>query len=155
MVDYLCKLSGTTQIALEALVENDTEKAEQVMASKIRFNGMLKRAHSHLYVVLNTYTADDLELYKILNSSLVNSRRIHVLFRNISRLITKGAPPRRIKGKKKTKQAQRNHPAELAETITTGEGGPGAGILHCLVTGPDYLFNIIYIIRIIYYPAIE
>lgn len=64
-------------------MENDTEKAEQVMASKSRFNGMLERAHSHLYVVLNTHTADDLELYKILNSSIENFRRIHVLFRNI------------------------------------------------------------------------
>ena len=56
---------GTMQIDLEALVENDTgESRAQVMASKSRFIGMLERAYSHLYEVLNMHTTDDLELYK-------------------------------------------------------------------------------------------
>ena len=36
------------QYALEALVEDDVEQAQQVMDSKSRFNRMLERAHSHL-----------------------------------------------------------------------------------------------------------
>jgi Na+/phosphate symporter len=94
------------QYALEALVDNDVEKALQVMDSKSRFNGMLERAHSHLYVVLDTHSADDLEKYKILNSSIENFRRMHVLFRNIARLIIKGAPPKRLKAAQKKNKSK-------------------------------------------------
>jgi phosphate:Na+ symporter len=77
------------QATFEAFVENDVEKAREVIDSKKRFNGMIERARGHLYVQLTSQEPERLGDYKIENSTLENFQRIHNLLRAISKLIVK------------------------------------------------------------------
>ncbi len=75
------------QVTMEALLENDKDKARQVVDSKAHFNGMIEMTRSHLYLRMKSGGYEHLELYKIETSTIENYRRIHNLFRRICKLI--------------------------------------------------------------------
>ena len=77
------------QVTMEALLQNDTQKAQQVINSKAHYNGLIELTRSHLYIQMKSERAEELSLYKIETSTLENYRRIHNLLRRICRLITK------------------------------------------------------------------
>ena len=77
------------QVTMEALLQNDTQKAQQVIDSKAHYNGLIELTRSHLYIQMKSERAEELSLYKIETSTLENYRRIHNLLRRICRLITK------------------------------------------------------------------
>jgi len=77
------------QLTMEALLQNDTQKAQQVIDSKAHYNGLIELTRSHLYIQMKSERAEELSLYKIETSTLENYRRIHNLIRRICRLITK------------------------------------------------------------------
>jgi Na+/phosphate symporter len=81
------ELFQTAQITLEALLENDHAKAQQVIESKLRFYGLIERTRSHLYVRLKTEQPEHLLVYKIEISAMENFKRIYNQLRNICKLI--------------------------------------------------------------------
>ncbi len=81
------ELFQTAQITLEALLENDHTKAQQVIESKLRFYGLIERTRSHLYVRLKTEQPEHLLVYKIEISAMENFKRIYNQLRNICKLI--------------------------------------------------------------------
>ena len=81
------ELFQTAQITLEALLENDHAKAQQVIESKLRFYGLIERTRSHLYVRLTTEQPEHLLVYKIEISAMENFKRIYNQLRNICKLI--------------------------------------------------------------------
>ncbi len=81
------ELFQASQITLEALVENNHDKAQQVIESKLRFYGLIERTRSHLYVRLTTEKPEHLLVYKIEISAIENYKRIHNHLRNICKLI--------------------------------------------------------------------
>ncbi|MDX1698945.1 MAG: Na/Pi symporter, partial [Thiohalobacterales bacterium] len=81
------------ELTLEALLGDDVEKAQQVIESKKRFNGMIEHAHSHLFLELASEKTDRLALYKLTNSTIENFRRLHNLFRRICNLVQKTGLP--------------------------------------------------------------
>jgi phosphate:Na+ symporter len=84
------ELYHAAQVTMEALLENDKDKAQQVIDSKARFNGMIERIRSNLYLRMKSETPEHLALYKIETSTIENFRRIHNLLRRICKLITEG-----------------------------------------------------------------
>ena len=91
--DIYKELYVAGELTLEALLENDADKAQEVIEAKKRFNGMIEHAHSHLYLELASEKTDQLALYKLTNSTIENFRRLHNLFRQICRLIQKTGQP--------------------------------------------------------------
>ncbi|NNJ98060.1 MAG: Na/Pi cotransporter family protein [Gammaproteobacteria bacterium] len=83
------------QLTMEALLEHDAQKAQQVIDAKAHYNGLIESTRSHLYVQMKSETREQLSLYKIETSILENYRRIHNLLRRICGLIIKGTdnPP--------------------------------------------------------------
>ncbi len=81
------ELYQAAQITIEALLENDSKKAKQVINAKPKFNGLVEHARSHLYLRLKTETPEHLIVYKIETSSIENFRQIHNQLRGICRLI--------------------------------------------------------------------
>jgi hypothetical protein len=79
------------QLTMEALLEHDAQKAQQVIDAKAHYNGLIESTRSHLYVQMKSETREQLSLYKIETSILENYRRTHNLLRRICGLIIKGA----------------------------------------------------------------
>ena len=75
------------QLTMEALLENNTDKAREVIDSKAHFNGMIELTRSHLYIRMKSGGYEHLELYKIETSTIENYRRIHNLLRRICKLM--------------------------------------------------------------------
>ncbi len=75
------------QISLEALVENNREKAQIVIDSKAKFRGLIEHTRSHLYIRLTADSPDRLVTYKIESDVVECFSQIHRLFRHIARLI--------------------------------------------------------------------
>ncbi|MBT8130131.1 MAG: Na/Pi cotransporter family protein [Gammaproteobacteria bacterium] len=82
------ELYHAAQVTMEALLENDRDKAQQVIDSKAHFNGMIELTRSNLYVRMKSEKPEHLALYKIEASTIENFRRIHNLLRRICKLIT-------------------------------------------------------------------
>ena len=78
------------QVTMQALLENDAQKGQQVIDAKAHFNGLIERTRSHLYVRMKSERPEQLSLYKIETNTLENYRRIHNLLRRICLLITGG-----------------------------------------------------------------
>ena len=94
------------QTTMEALLENDMEKARQVKKSKSHYNGMIENARSHLYTRVKSGAPQQLSLYKIETSTLENFRRIHNLLRRICNLVIQaGKEKEKEKEKEKDKDA--------------------------------------------------
>lgn len=81
------ELFQASQVTLEALLDNDNDKALQVIESKLRFYGLIERTRSHLYVRLKTEQPEHLLVYKIETSTMENFKRIHNQLRSICKLI--------------------------------------------------------------------
>ena len=77
------------QVTLEAFNDNDIDKAQEVLASKARFSGLIERARSHLYSRLTQESPEHLSVYKIESNSIENFRRIQTMFVRICELIVK------------------------------------------------------------------
>jgi Na+/phosphate symporter len=75
------------QATLEALIEDDKEKARAVMDNKSRFNGLVEKARTNVYNRLKGERGGGLAVYKIETSTIENYRRIHNLLRRICKLI--------------------------------------------------------------------
>jgi phosphate:Na+ symporter len=82
------ELYHAAQVTMEALLENDQDKAQQVIESKAHFNGMIELTRSNLYIRMKSEKPEHLALYKIETSTIENFRRIHNLLRRICKLIT-------------------------------------------------------------------
>lgn len=92
------ELHQAAQVTMEALLEYDPEKAQQVIDSKAHYNGLIELARSYLYVQMKSEEPEQLSLYKIETSTLENFRRIHNLLRRICQLITKDREPQPPQG---------------------------------------------------------
>jgi len=77
------------QLTVEALLDNDEVKAQQVIDAKAHYNGLIERNRSHLYFQIKSEGEEELALYKLETSTLENYRRIHNLLRRICLLITR------------------------------------------------------------------
>ena len=77
------------QVTMEALLEDNTQKAQQVIDAKAHYNGLIERARSYLYFQIKSEREEELSLYKLETSTLENYRRIHNLLRRICLLVTK------------------------------------------------------------------
>ena len=84
------ELYQAAQLTMEALLENDPQKAQQVVDAKAHYNGLIELTRSHLYLRLKSDQSKHLELYKIETSTIENYRRIHNLLRRICKLIITG-----------------------------------------------------------------
>jgi phosphate:Na+ symporter len=87
--DVYKELYQAAQLTVEALVEDDADKARQVMAAKSHFNGLSERVRSGLYTRLKSERPEHLALYKIETGTIENLRRIHNLLRRICKLIVR------------------------------------------------------------------
>jgi hypothetical protein len=58
--DIYKELYLAAQTTLEAMTENSPDKANEVVASKQHFNGLVERAHGHLYMQLRSEEPDQL-----------------------------------------------------------------------------------------------
>jgi phosphate:Na+ symporter len=85
--DIYRELYLAAQLTLEALLENDQQKAQQVIDSKAHYNGLIELTRSHLFVRLKSEESRHLALYKIEASTIENYRRIHNLLRRVCKLI--------------------------------------------------------------------
>jgi len=85
--DIYKELYQAAQATLEALIEDDNEKAKAVMDNKSRFNGLVEKARTNVYNRLKSEKGGGLAVYKIETSTIENFRRIHNLLRRICKLI--------------------------------------------------------------------
>ena len=93
--DIYRELYLAAQLTMEALLENDQQKAQQVIDSKAHYNGLIELTRSHLFVRLKSEASRHLALFKIEASTIENYRRIHNLLRRICKLITVAEEPLR------------------------------------------------------------
>jgi phosphate:Na+ symporter len=75
------------QITLEALAEDNSEKAQLVIESKSKFKGLVEHTRSHLYIRLTADSPNRLATYKIESNVVECFSRIHTLFRHIAEMI--------------------------------------------------------------------
>ncbi|MCP5141195.1 MAG: Na/Pi cotransporter family protein [Gammaproteobacteria bacterium] len=91
--DIYRELYLITQTTLEALTEDNAEKAQAVIDAKPHFIGLIERARGHLYAQLRNQEAKHLGDFKIETSTLENFRRIHNLLRAICKRVLKPVAP--------------------------------------------------------------
>jgi phosphate:Na+ symporter len=84
--DIYKELYQAAQATVEALIEDDREKAKAVMDNKARFNGLVEKARTNVYSRLTSKKGGGLAVYKIETSTIENFRRIHNLLRRICKL---------------------------------------------------------------------
>ncbi|MEE4202206.1 MAG: Na/Pi cotransporter family protein [Halieaceae bacterium] len=82
-----------TQTTMEAMAENNADKANEITASKDHFNGLVERARGHLYAQLRSDQPEEIQEYKLEWNTLENFRHIHTMLRSICKLIVQRNAP--------------------------------------------------------------
>ncbi|OOZ14065.1 hypothetical protein BOW35_09375 [Solemya velum gill symbiont] len=81
------------QAALEAIGNNDRDKAQEILDSKAHFAGLVERARSHLYSRLTQESPEHLVVYKIESNAIEHYRHIHKLFMRVCEMIILQSEP--------------------------------------------------------------
>ena len=80
-------LLDTGQLTIEALVNNDADKAKAVNDAKSTFNQLIEQTRQHLATRLNVETPRHMETYRLENNVIEAFKHIHSLYRRIAKLL--------------------------------------------------------------------
>ncbi len=80
-------LVETGEQAIEALVENDREKARAVNESKASYNQLIEQTRQHLASRVNVDTPHHMDIYRLENNVIEAFKHIHSLYRRIAKLV--------------------------------------------------------------------
>ncbi len=80
-------LVETGEQTIQALVDNDLEKASAVNESKSSFNHLIEQTRQHLANRVNVDTPNHMEIYRLENNVIEAFKHIHSLYRRIAKLV--------------------------------------------------------------------
>jgi phosphate:Na+ symporter len=81
------ELIETGELTLQALIDDDLEKAEAVNNSKATFNQMMEQTRQHLSQRVTIDTPRHMATYRLENNVIESFKHIHSLYRRIAKLI--------------------------------------------------------------------